>query len=215
MNSISYFFISLILTLSQNVVAQTSDQSVLNYLQTQWAVNNYQLSGEEQDKAFLILIEKANTIVETNPDKAPLLIWRGIIESTYAGIKGGLGALKWVRAAKDDLEQALVLEPQALEGSAYTSLGTLYFKVPGWPISFGDDEKAEQLLKAALQINPDGIDPNYFYAEYLRNEKRYQESYTHFRKALRAPPREGRELADQGRKKEIADALEDVNQHLS
>ena len=35
-------------------------------------------------------------------------------------------------------------------GSAYTSLGTLYFKVPGWPVGFGDEEKAEELLRKAL-----------------------------------------------------------------
>ncbi|MCK7498772.1 MAG: hypothetical protein MZW92_55455 [Comamonadaceae bacterium] len=43
----------------------------------------------------------------------------------------------------------------------------LYYKVPGWPIGFGDKAKAKELLQKALAINPQGIDANYFYGEYL------------------------------------------------
>ena len=71
--------------------------------------------------------------------------------STWAGAKGGLGALSLAKRARQPLEAALKLDPAALDGSAYTSLGTLYSKVPGFPAGFGDDDKAEQLLKSALQ----------------------------------------------------------------
>jgi hypothetical protein len=57
----------------------------------------------------------------------------------------------------------MAIDPRALQGSAYTSLGSLYYQVPGWPIGFGDDKRAEAMLLKALEINPDGIDPNYFY----------------------------------------------------
>ena len=36
------------------------------------------------------------------------------------------------------LEQALAIDATALEGSAFTTLGSLYYQVPGWPIGFGD-----------------------------------------------------------------------------
>ncbi|MDA1382172.1 hypothetical protein PCI56_27515 [Plesiomonas shigelloides subsp. oncorhynchi] len=52
-----------------------------------------------------------------------------------------------VKEAKASLEKALKQNPNALDGSAYTSLGSLYYKVPGWPVGFGDDEQAERLLK--------------------------------------------------------------------
>ena len=48
-----------------------------------------------------------------------------------------------------------------------TSLGTLYYKVPGWPIGFGSDKKAREYLAKALDLNPTGIDPNYFMGEFL------------------------------------------------
>jgi Tfp pilus assembly protein PilF len=76
--------------------------------------------------------------------------------------------------------------------------------VPGWPIGFGDDDKAEALLRKALEVNPDGIDPNYFYAEFLYEQGEYAEALEHLDRAAKAPARPGRERADQGRRAEIA-----------
>ncbi len=99
------------------------------------------------------------------------------------------------------------IDPQALQGSAYTSLGSLYYQVPGWPVGFGDDDKAEALFKQALAIAPDGIDANYFYGDYLLDQERYDEAVKVLEHAAAAAPRPGRELADQGRQKEIATKL--------
>jgi Tfp pilus assembly protein PilF len=80
--------------------------------------------------------------------------------------------------------KALTLDPKALQGSAYTSLAALYDRVPGWPIGFGDSDKAEQLLKQALQLNPDGIDSLYFWGDHLYRQKRYAEAKAALLKAL-------------------------------
>jgi Tfp pilus assembly protein PilF len=96
------------------------------------------------------------------------------------------------------------LDENALSGSAMTSLGVLYHKLPGWPISFGNDKKAEKLLKHALEINPDGIDPNYFYAGFLFDNGKYEQALKFAKKALDAPARADRPIADSGRKREIA-----------
>jgi len=186
----------------------------LLYLQETWAVDNYELQGNDQEKAFEALIKKADELVSAQPGDASLYIWRGIIQSSFAGVKGGLGALKYAKAAKADLEQALKLDDQALQGSAYTSLGTLYFKVPGWPIGFGDGDKAEELLSKALTINPEGIDPNYFYGDFLKEEKRYTEARECLQKALAAPGRPGRELADHYRRAEVEAMLAEVENKL-
>ncbi len=76
----------------------------------------------------------------------------------------------------------------------------MFYQVPGWPIGFGNDDKAEVLLEKALVINPDGIDSNYFFADYLVSEKRYEEAGEYFNRALKAAPRPGREIADEGEK---------------
>ena len=94
-------------------------------------------------------------------------MWEGIIVSSLAGEKGGLGALGLVKQAKAIYEHAIQIDGKALDGSAYNSLGVLYYKVPGWPLGFGDKDKAKELLQKALALNPQGIDPNYFFGEYL------------------------------------------------
>ena len=119
-----------------------------------------------------------------------------------------------VKQAKADLEKALAIDPNALQGSAYTSLGALYDRVPGWPIGFGDADKAEALLKQALQLNPNGIDSLYFWGDHLYRQKRYTEARAALQKALQATPRPGRATADAGRRQEIEALLLDVNKKL-
>lgn len=184
--------------------------SELQHLQTRWAEVNYQLEGKSRLDAFEQLAADADRAIAGNPGSAELYIWRGIIRSTWAGARGGLGALGLVKDAKADLEHALEIDAQALEGSAYTSLGSLYYQVPGWPIGFGDDDKAEELLKKALDVNPDGIDSNYFYGSYLIDARRYDEARNYLLKAQKAAPRPGRALADSGRQEEIAAALASI-----
>ena len=140
------------------------------------------------------------------------LIWEGIVVSSEAGARGGLGALSLCKDAKQRLEDALKIDDKALNGSAYTSLATLYAKVPGWPVGFGDKAKAEEFFKKSLSINPDGIDPNFFYGEYLMDRERYDEARTHLETALKAAPRPGRELADSGRRREITALLEKLDE---
>ena len=173
-------------------------------IQQAWAKVNYDTpAGDARVQAFDALEKRAEAFTHQHPSRPEALIWEGIIESSYAGAKGGLGALSLCKEARGNLEAALKLDPNALDGSAYTSLGTLYYKVPGFPLGFGDDKKAAQLLQQALKLNPGGIDPNYFYAEYLYERGDYAQSLQFLDKAAHAAPRPGRELADQGRHGEI------------
>jgi len=187
---------------SASIVTTDTSQSLL-LLQQQWARINYELTDDAKTNAFISLLEKATKLHENNPDNAELLIWTGIIQSSTAGAKGGIGALKYAKKARKSFEQALRINENALNGSALTSLGVLYHKVPGWPIGFGSDKKAEKLLTRALEINPDGIDPNYFYAEFLFDNHQYQQAMTYIANAKAAPARPNRPVADKGRRAEV------------
>ncbi|MEB2624816.1 tetratricopeptide repeat protein [Pseudomonas sp. YuFO8] len=201
--------------LSQSVWAlDAADQQRLNGIQQSWAHIQYELPEDQRTAAFEKLAAQAASFTQERQAVAEAWIWSGIVTSSWAGAQGGLGALGKVRAARADLEKALTLDPKALQGSAYTSLGALYDRVPGWPIGFGDSDKAEQLLKVALQMNPNGIDSLYFWGDHLYRQKRYVEARAALQKALLAAPRPGRESADAGRRKEIEALLVDVNKKL-
>jgi len=173
-------------------------------IQQAWAKVNYETpAGDAREQAFEALEKRAEKFTQQNPARAEALIWEGIVESSYAGAKGGLGALSLAKEARGNLEAALKINPKALDGSAYTSLGTLYYKVPGFPLGFGDHDKAGKLLKQALELNPTGIDPNYFYGELLFEQGKYGEALKYLDKAATAAPRPGRESADKGRHAEI------------
>jgi tetratricopeptide (TPR) repeat protein len=203
----------LVLLLPVTQVSADDMSSDIAALQSEWARIKYQSSPNEQKQQFETLAARAQAVTARYPDKAEPLIWEGIVLSTWAGAKGGLVALSLVKESRDRLEKALAIDPLALNGSAYTSLGTLYYKVPGWPIGFGDTDKAELLLKKALAINPDGIDPNFFYGEFLYQEGRYPESVAVLNHALQAPARPARQIADAGRKAEIEQMLAEVRRH--
>jgi tetratricopeptide (TPR) repeat protein len=205
----------LIATLSPSVWAlEAADQQRLSGIQHSWAHIQYEVAEKQRAAAFEQLSSETQAFTAQRPALAEAWIWQGIVTSSWAGAQGGLGALGKAKDAKADLEKSLTLDPKALQGSAYTSLAALYDRVPGWPIGFGDSDKAEQLLKQALQLNPDGIDSLYFWGDHLYRQKRYAEARAALQKALQAAPRTGRETADAGRRKEIAALLVDVNQKL-
>lgn len=177
-------------------------------LQHDWEAIRYQSPAAEREKGFEALAAKAHQVSEAFPGRAEPLVWEGIIVSSWAGEKGGLGALGLVKQAKALYESAIAIDGTALEGSAYNSLGVLYYKVPGWPVGFGDKAKAKELLTKALTLNPKGIDPNFFYGEYLVETKQAQEAVAYLERALQAPPRPGRQIADTGRREEARALLD-------
>lgn len=180
-----------------------------------WAEVNYNTPKKQREAAFEALAKQAAAARAAQPKDVNALIWEGIVLSSFAGERGGLGALGLAKQARADFEQAIKLDPNALDGSAYTSLGVLYYSVPGWPVGFGDDDRARELLRKGLQANPNGIDPNYFYGEFLQDQGDWKGAAAALEKALAAPPRAGREAADQGRRKEAGALLAKVRAKLA
>jgi tetratricopeptide (TPR) repeat protein len=187
--------------------ARAGVEDEVRVLQHEWEQIKYRKPSGEQEKAYQTLVSTAAGVRSKYADRAEPEIWYGIIVASYAGAKGGFGALSLAKDARAALEHALQLDPKALSGSAYTSLGSLYYQVPGWPLGFGDDAKARELLDKALALNPDGIDPNYFLGDYLYRQRDYDGARKALERALQAPPRPDRPLADEGRRTEIKELL--------
>ncbi len=211
------FYLILLSTLVLVGVAFAAEPSASTVVQVRdrWAQINYQLPKPQRESAFEELARQAEKTRQAHAREADALIWEGIVLSSLAGEKGGVGALGLVKRARADFEAALKIDPNALDGAAYTSLGALYYQVPGWPIGFGDDETARNLLRKGLAVDPDGIDANYFYADFLRDQKDWAGAKAAYQKALAAPARPGREVADAGRRHEAEARLKEVAAHLA
>jgi tetratricopeptide (TPR) repeat protein len=189
---------------AQGVIAGVSSSAQMpevREIQSEWArlyyLDEFMNTNYRELQA---LARKANQVSHAHPDSAEALVWDAIVLSTLAEKKGGLGALSLVKEARLKLEKAEDIDPGVLGGSVYASLGTLYAKVPGWPIGFGSDRQAERYFEKALALNPDGLDINYFYADYLAEHGDDARALEYVERALRAPALEGRPVADQGRR---------------
>ena len=172
-------------------------------LQHEWEVIKYQTANAEREKRYEALATKAHQVSETYAGRSEALIWEGIIMASWAGEKGGLGGLGLAKKAKAMYEAAIRIDGNASDGSAYTRLAVLYYKVPGWPLGFGDKDKARELLQKGLALNPKGIDPNFFYGELLSETNHPGEAMAYLERALQAAPRPGRQISDAGRRDEV------------
>jgi tetratricopeptide (TPR) repeat protein len=182
-------------------------EQAIERIQHEWDIVNYKTPADKRESAFATLAEMARDVSQRYPNHAEPLVWEAIVLASEAKVKGGFGALGLARDARNLLLSAEKINPDALDGSIYTTLGSLYYKVPGWPIGFGDRKKARAYLEKAMKLNPSGIDANYFYGDLMLQEGNYDAAIGYLKKALAAPARPGREVADAGRRMEIQSDL--------
>lgn len=194
------------------LAAQPSLEDAIADVGHRWAKVNYHTPDSEKEAAFLPLIANARQLSQSYPGRAEPLIWQAIVLASAAKAEGGLGGLGKAKEARELLLAAEKINPTALDGSVYNSLGSLLAKVPGWPIGFGDKKKAKEYFEKALAINPNGIDPHYFYADLLADQGEYAKAADHLKRALAAPARPGREDADAGRRQEAMHLLQTLRQ---
>lgn len=181
-----------------------------------WAHVNYEVKDKAaQATEAARLAAAADALARQYPNRAEPLVWEAISTATEAGAKGGLGGLALAKSARGLLERAEKINPAALgDGSVYTSLGSLYAQVPGFPVGFGDPKKARAYLGKALAANPRGVDANFFQGDFLMRQGDYAGAAAALERALAAPARPDREVADRGRKAEAAALLAQIRPRL-
>lgn len=173
-----------------------------------WAHITYEVKGSStQTKALDNLARQAAALVARYPGKAEPLLWQGIITSEQANRANLFHKLGLATRARDLIAKAYGIDPRAAQGGAALSLGVLYYKVPGSPLAWGDTDKAGKLLRQALGADPDGLDSNYFYGDYLLSQGDRAGARSHLQKALRAPHDAARPVWDAGRRREVRDLL--------
>ncbi|KQX25186.1 MULTISPECIES: tetratricopeptide repeat protein [unclassified Sphingomonas] len=169
-----------------------------------WARIAYQMNGSShQTTALDQLAHQADLVVARYPGQADPLLWQGIVVSEQANRANIFHKLGLATRARDILARAYAINPKAGNGGAAMSLGVLYYKVPGSPIGFGDSAHARQLLQQALSIDPDGLDANYFWGDFLYDQGDKAGAKAALLKALRAPHDPNRTVWDAGRRREV------------
>lgn len=171
-------------------------------LQQSWDHVNFEVAQTVRAAEMARLNAQADAVVAQCPNRAEPLVWSAIITASEAGLRGGLGALGLVREARTQLERAERINPRALNGSIYVSLGSLYAQVPGAPIGFGNRRRAREYLQRGLAMAPNDIDANFFMGDLLVRERDWTGAARYLQKAIDAPARPGRAAADRGRKAE-------------
>lgn len=207
-----FFFRLLILSLTMSGLprgagAAPDMAALISALELQWARISYQSAGIDQNAAFLDLLRQAETIARQFPGQPLPMAWRGIILCSHAEVAGGLRSLREVTQARDLFLEAKRLDPQVMDGTVDGYLGTLYYKVPGWPVGFGDRQQAAFYFQQAMAENPSGIDANYMYGLYLLDQGERIAGRAHLLAALRAPLRPDHADYDAGRRLDIQSAL--------
>lgn len=207
--------LAMTVALSAPAVADEQLDQQLAGLAHAWDHAQFEIAANDAKLAELRRLDtQAAQIAQTHPGVAEPLVWQAIVLSSEAGAEGGLGALGKVSQARDLLLRAEQINPNALgDGSIYTSLGSLYYQVPGFPIGFGNRDRAREYLQRALRMNPSGIEPNYFMADFLVRGNDYAHAAEYLQRAEAAPVRPGREVADAGRRRDIAALLAQVRAH--
>jgi len=176
-----------------------------------WARIKYlSRSDAERKQSMEQLGAKADDLARKYPNRPEALIWDGIVTSERASLAWGLGALDLASAARDVLLKAERMDPKAADAGALTSLGVLYYRVPGFPFGWGDKEKARAYLQAAVDNAPNGRDAHYFYADFLYEQGEYQKAEQVIRQGLAAPAHPERPVWDQYFPKVMQGLLEKV-----
>jgi tetratricopeptide (TPR) repeat protein len=196
------------LILASSKLLASNISSEINEIESNWANIYYSENNSQQRQHYPALIERPKKLSQEPPNEISPVIWQAIIIATNAAYQSPFTALESITTAKKLLEHCIKVNPQALDGTALVVLGTLYYMTPGWPISFGDQDKAELLFLEALKINPDSIDSNYFYADYLLSQDNLKKAQKYFKRALQAPTRTHQQFADTQLKQEALIALE-------
>lgn len=208
LNSHKAKFGSLLLALFASAAAHASDNPALDAdlhrLESTWAHIKYQVANkDEQLNQMEALAKDAETVINCNPGRAEPLVWNGVIVSTEAGLAGPMRALVLASGARKTFEAAGKIDPKVLDGAVPTSLGSLYYLVPGFPLGFGNNKKARGYLEQGIEISPNGLDSNFFYGDFLFRQHDYANAKRVLTHALEAPANADRRVWDAGRRAEF------------
>ena len=180
---------------------------IVHSIEAEWASIYFSSEINDKESAYSRLLYRTTELAKQTPDSPELIFWQATIIASRAEHQNSIEALAAIHKAQDLLLKSISMKPDTLDGSALITLGTLYYQAPGWPIAFGDDRKAEQYLRKGLQINPLGIESNFYYGQYLLAKDQPEQAIEYFKTALKGPVRKEQKFADFSLKEKIKEIM--------
>ena len=115
------------------------------------------------------------------------LFWKAAAMGKMAEDSGIVNALRMIRPMENLLLKVVALDEKYENAGAHRALGRIYHKLPGFPISFGSNQKALMHLKRAHELFPRDVITRAFYAELLYDVGRKDEARKHADFVLATP----------------------------
>lgn len=170
------------LTRDSRESAAIAELSRLEFMQAQ-------LERDKKRRAQLFehCIAVADRALILNANDVRGLFWKAAAMGKMAEDSGILNALRMLRPMENLLLKAVALDEQYENAGAHRALGRMYHKLPGFPISFGSNQKALAHLKRAHELFPRDIITRAFYAELLYDTGKREEARRHADFVLATP----------------------------
>ena len=169
------------------------DQELIAIIRDYDAASYDITDNDAKINAYDAVAQRAARLAKQFPTRAEPLVWQGQSQAAQSAADRSLGLAK---QARKTLETALAMTPNAYAIEAYSTLGSMYANIPGFPLAFGDKKKARECYQKALAVNSSSIGANLGYAHLLFKADDYVGAIKHATAALNGTPRPGREKAD-------------------
>ena len=105
--------------------------------------------------------------VALRPDHPGGYHWLGAGIGMIGLTQGVLNSLMLVPQVRTAFEKSIAINPGWLHGSALAQLSRLYTMVPGFPLSIGNADKAEELARQAIKEDPNYVLQRLYLADIL------------------------------------------------
>jgi len=122
---------------------------------------------ERRAEAYSLGYQVASRAIELEPNRVEGHYWFAINMSGYATEDGPLKTLSMGRRILQALDSANAILPDYYFAGPLRARGRLLYKMPGFPISFGDTKKGLSDLRKAAEKSPDTRLNQLFLAEAL------------------------------------------------
>lgn len=170
-------------------LARNSQESaaIAELSRLEFMIAQLEIDKDQRVQRFERCIAIADQSLALNANDVRGLFWKAAAMGKMAEDSGIVNAFRMLRPMEKMLLKVVTLDEKYENAGAHRALGRMYHKLPGFPISFGSNQKALAHLKRAHELFPRDIITRAFYAEVLYDEGRKAEARRHADFVLATP----------------------------